>query len=332
MASNCTLPPLVPETLAPYVMGYQFNWALFGVLTTQVYIYQTSSFQDGWALHLVVWFSYLLECFQIAMATHDSYEQLAVSWGQPALLHNGWFVWLTMPICTAITSLIAQCFYAWRIYILSDSSILTGAIVLLSFMQSGAGLASGIESALLDGKDTSNITTNTSTVVTVWLTGTAACDILIFTAMAYCLSRSRTGFKGTDKLLNKIILLVIETGLATAVVAVIELALFVGIPDRHYYVVPALMLSKLYTNSLLVILNNRPRRKCADCSNVHSSQFSPGTFSPGAFGVRSTMMDAMGSIQVSVDRETYGDQLAMISLNGKEDTHTRDKMSTRAST
>jgi hypothetical protein len=87
------------------------------------------------------------------------------------------------------------------------------------------------------------------------------------------------GVKSTQVLLKKIIRLVIETGTATgtrlypscditneksitlaAAIAIITLVLTV-LPSRHplYFITPAEILAKVYSNSMMVVLNNRMR-------------------------------------------------------------------------
>jgi len=47
------------------------------------------------------------------------------------------------------------------------------------------------------------------------------------------------------------------TGAITAIVAVLDLALFFGYHKGSYFLTPGVILGKLYSNSMMVILNNR---------------------------------------------------------------------------
>ncbi|KAF9561010.1 hypothetical protein CPC08DRAFT_457920 [Agrocybe pediades] len=58
-------------------------------------------------------------------------------------------------------------------------------------------------------------------------------------------------------MVNKLISNSIQTGLITAACAGVDLALFVSFTSRNYHYVPAYILGKLYTNSLLATLNSR---------------------------------------------------------------------------
>ena len=71
------------------------------------------------------------------------------------------------------------------------------------------------------------------------------------------LTRFDTSFKKTHDLVNKLIRLTVETGALTATIAVIDLILFLAASNTDYHITPALLLAKLYSNTLLVVLNSR---------------------------------------------------------------------------
>lgn len=87
----------------------------------------------------------------------------------------------------------------------------------------------------------------------IWLGGTALCDLIIAMAMIYYLTQSRTGFKSTNVLITKVIRVTVETGLICAAFAIIDLSFFLGYRDNNYHLAPSIALSKLYSNSLLVV-------------------------------------------------------------------------------
>ncbi|EIW79771.1 hypothetical protein CONPUDRAFT_83072 [Coniophora puteana RWD-64-598 SS2] len=278
MSSTCTIPSDIQDILGPYVFGYQFNWALYGILIVQVYIYHVSSLPDRWPIQAIVYGTLIIETVQIAFATHDSYYQFAVSWGQVAELNVLHYTWLTLPVLIGIISMITQIFYAWRIHILSKRYVVSAIVTVLALLQGASALATGARAYILDEDHRTDVSSNLLSSDIVWLSSTAACDVLIFLCMVYYLSKMRTGIKSTEKIINRLITLVIETGLVTTIAAIIDLGFFIGLPDTPWFVVLSLMLSKLYSNSLLVILNNRSSvarfqsRGDADSDEVYSKQ------------------------------------------------------------
>ncbi|OBZ78237.1 hypothetical protein A0H81_02450 [Grifola frondosa] len=317
MAEQCVVPPLVYQLTGPLVLGYQFNWALFGVLSVQVYIYNQAGVPDGKFTKGIVYGIFILETLQTILATHDSFHQLALSWGNLEKLTGLYLAWLTLPVLTGITSAIIQCFYAWRIYILSSSKILTGRH---HDDRAHAGLR--CNRGGVAGPDFSGCPGHASGYLqddggVAW--GTASCDVIISFSMVWLLSRSRRGFKQTDTILNKLIRLIVETGLATAVLAIVELTLFLTFKHNFYHVTPSLILSKLYSNSMLVLLNNRISMRYRDSSLDTQSQSRSHV---SAIGERSTGT----AIHVSVNRETYEENFAMVDFPGpKASPHDRDK-------
>ena len=67
---------------------------------------------------------------------------------------------------------------------------------------------------------------------------------------------SDTRFKKTRDLVTKLIRLTIKTGSLTATIAVVDAILFLAVPDSNYHITPALILAKLYSNTLLVKFNS----------------------------------------------------------------------------
>ncbi|KAJ8081138.1 hypothetical protein PM082_017981 [Marasmius tenuissimus] len=82
----------------------------------------------------------------------------------------------------------------------------------------------------------------------------------------------RSGFASTDAILVKLTRLIVETGLLTTTVAVVDVILFSVFKHDNYHLVPARILSKLYSNSMMVLLNSRFRfnrdRRDGRCHSV----------------------------------------------------------------
>jgi hypothetical protein len=248
------VPPTIQLT-GPLVLGYQFNWGLYGVLATQLYTYHQAGFRDNRLIKSIVYGLFVVETLQLVMATHDSFHTLALGWGNLSDLLGVWFTWFDLPFLTGLTSATIQCFYAWRLYVLSKSYVLAITIAAIALVQGAAAMAEGLQ--IFISQNVPGTQEDTFKTTAVWLGGTALCDIIICCGMFYFLSKSRTGFRATDSMLNRLIRITIETGMATAVIAIIELTLFLTFKHNFYHVVPAFMLSKLYSNSFLVLLNSR---------------------------------------------------------------------------
>ncbi|KAJ6620713.1 hypothetical protein B0H10DRAFT_2020188 [Mycena sp. CBHHK59/15] len=85
----------------------------------------------------------------------------------------------------------------------------------------------------------------------------AITDIVISVVLIYLLHSSKTGFRRTTDLMNRLIVFTFNTGLPTsfsALLATISIAIW---PNTFLYIFFFLLLGRLYTNSILVTLNCR---------------------------------------------------------------------------
>jgi len=176
---------------------------------------------------------------------------------------------VTDPTLTGIIAMTVQFFFAWRIYALTKSLIMTSIVVALAI--------TGAVSAI--------ITTHRAVItpefakfqefngtVSIWLGSAAAADIVITCTLVWYLRSHRTGFKGSDMIVDRIIRITMQTGLLTSITAIINIVLFVSDPTGTHFLVN-LPLCKLYSNSLFSTLNARGSWKFSESS---SSQHSAG--------------------------------------------------------
>jgi len=185
-----------------------------------------------------------------------------------SIFHNTWF---SVPIMCGITEAVVQIFFAWRIHIISRSRLLAGLIVLLALAQLSTSIAGGVEFKFA-GSDSARLSTP---LIPTGAILSAIVDVLIAVIMTVLLLRSRTGLHRSDDMINRLIRLVIETGSLTASVAIFGVATFVApsLKDTLLFECPALILAKIYANTLLVNLNNRAFMRRGDAATPPSAEF-----------------------------------------------------------
>ncbi|TFK61045.1 hypothetical protein BDN72DRAFT_965395 [Pluteus cervinus] len=235
-----------------------FNWGLYGMLCIQVYIYYLSFPRDPLRPKLIVYFSLIVETLQVILNAHDLFVVFGLGYGGPEVFDDVHFAWLAIPILSGIVSVTVQTFYAYRIIVLSNgklAKVIAASIVAVAIMQFAGAIATGVKTKRVGLF--SELQDNTFTPCSIWLAGSAFCDVLIAVSMTAYLWNSKTGFNATKVLLTKLIRLTIETGASTATFAIIDLSLFLAFPNNNYYMAPALCLSKLYSNTLMAVLNSR---------------------------------------------------------------------------
>ncbi|KAH9019124.1 hypothetical protein EDB85DRAFT_583913 [Lactarius pseudohatsudake] len=93
------------------------------------------------------------------------------------------------------------------------------------------------------------------TALYLWSISSAIADILIAVVMTLLLRRASGEF--SNFVLVRVVRLTVETNTLTASAAVTTLVLYVAFPNGLYYAYTIDILGKLYSNTLLVSINNR---------------------------------------------------------------------------
>ncbi|SJK98173.1 uncharacterized protein ARMOST_01434 [Armillaria ostoyae] len=242
----------------PQVVAYLLHWGLFGTLSVQLYLYYLAFPKDRKFTKCLVYGIYVVELVQTILLTHDAFASFGYGFGDFEALTEVRFSWLIVPIMGAAAALVGQCFYAYRIFILSRSRIVPTFVICVSLTSYVAAVIAGVYT--FEAGDITKLNNRkTSIAIGIWCGGSALCDVVIAICMTYYLMRSNTGFRRTRILVTKLIRLTIETGSLTAVVALVTIILFLAFPHQAFYGTPALIISKMYANTIYMVLNSRIR-------------------------------------------------------------------------
>ncbi|KAI0687621.1 hypothetical protein BC835DRAFT_1522769 [Cytidiella melzeri] len=268
--------------LGPMFAGSLMAFLLFGISIMQLYRYSMANNRDHLAIKLSVYIVFLLDVFQAIVVAAQGWYTMLSGWGRPvALIQLNW-TFGAVPAVTGIVAAWVQIFYAWRIYKLSQWNVLPAFIVAVALMQCAAALSItvGIPS-LGDVTDLHIMYRRTI----VWLGGAFAADVIIAVVMLFLLlSVRRSKFAHTQRIINRLIRLTVETGVVTATCALMELIMFQVIPTTNLHLFFAAMLAKIYYNALMTSLNSRrsgERQTDPEYAGVTSSQLS-STFQIGS--------------------------------------------------
>ncbi|KAH9038280.1 hypothetical protein EDB84DRAFT_1560397 [Lactarius hengduanensis] len=230
-----TASPEVTKIAAPLLFGCLFNWTLYGALCVQIYVYSYNFPKDPRSLKFLAYFIFVLETVQTALTGADLYYWFVTGFGNVERLGNSHFTPVDAPIMSAVSSLAVQGYFCYRIWMLMNRrSWICWIIAVNAVIQAGAEMWLGSS---------------------LWSISSAIADILIAVAMTLLLRRASGKF--SNFVLIRVIRLTVETNTLTASVAVTTLVLYVAFPHELYYVYTAFILGKLYSNTLLVSLNNR---------------------------------------------------------------------------
>ncbi|KAK0459336.1 uncharacterized protein EV420DRAFT_316173 [Desarmillaria tabescens] len=248
----------IERLTGPMIVASLLHWGLFGTLSVQLYLYYLAFPNDRNFTKYLVYGIYVFEFVQTMFVTYDAFAVFGYGFGDLIALTDMHFNWFAVPIMSGAVACVSQVFYAYRIFILSKSQIVPMFVICLSLTSTVAAIITGVYSF-----EAGNIIELNKRKIYIaagiWCSASALCDMVIAISMTYYLMRSSTNFRRTQILLTKLIRLTIETGSVTAAVALVTVTLFFVFPHQTFYTTPALLIPKLYANTVYMVLNSRMR-------------------------------------------------------------------------
>jgi len=166
------------------------------------------------------------------------------------------FSWLRIYILGGIVTCMVQLFYAYHLNLLQHPRMVIAAIVVMAFIQCCGSIVAGA----LQAKYNFYMTALQPEVpIGNYIFGTAnvICSIIVSFVMTRQLMWKDAQWKSKHPLLPKFIRITVETGTVAAMAAVTYFVLFFCQVHALSLMIPALVLSKIYANSLLVVFNSR---------------------------------------------------------------------------
>ncbi|KAK7035858.1 hypothetical protein R3P38DRAFT_3263339 [Favolaschia claudopus] len=284
--SNSTMPGSgftmnIGERTIPLFVGTIMNWALLGTLAVQFMFYFLAFPKDQLRFKLLVGFIFVVEALQTLSDTRDTVRTFGSHWGDFGSLDGVGWSWFSVPVVGSIVACVGQIFFAWRIWVISRSFVMPVVIAIVTTFQLGAGLWTGIEISRAGKYSSLQLRYDSFQQPVAWLSATAACDLIIVASTCYYLLKPRrSDFKhSTNRMVTRIIMITVETGLLCALFALTDLAIYVQTRGNNYHLAVCIWLSKVYSNSIMLILNSRAQigHGSPTSQNQHSSiKFSTG--------------------------------------------------------
>ncbi|PFH48147.1 hypothetical protein AMATHDRAFT_66184 [Amanita thiersii Skay4041] len=238
-------------------VGNSLNWCLLGVLTIRVYLYYLSFPKDKRWNKVAVYAMYCIELIQTAIV------MVNITVMDPNV---DFPTTLVVPVAGGLAALIAQCLYANRLQILIGSRLLSWSIRVISVLQFLCSiiftLCLGFIGKFLPSKIFAILFRTDKDIPTsgyVWAGLSAICDVSICIAMTYSLLKGRNVIiSHTRRRVVKLVRLVVEAGTITVLVNISVIALLsTSRSTGSSHIVPMILISKIYANSVLVLFNNR---------------------------------------------------------------------------
>ncbi|PFH45701.1 hypothetical protein AMATHDRAFT_8783 [Amanita thiersii Skay4041] len=255
--------------LTSLLVALVLNWYLYGVLTVQIYLYYLAFPDDRPWTKGAAYASYFLETIHtifITLGIHSIIKSRSLVCDSNLDCSSRLLMTAAVPLIGGLAALITNVTYIWRIHVITQSRILVSALLVLTISQLVSAVAfmavpsmwklnwsSCMVENVFYGRNRHIIQKGFA-----WLIISAICDVAIATTMVYSLLKEKILSKELKWRVSRIIRLVIETGTTTATVNIITLILLATIKwTGAVYVTPMIVLSKVYGNAMMVLLNNR---------------------------------------------------------------------------
>ncbi|KAG2119084.1 uncharacterized protein F5147DRAFT_668132 [Suillus discolor] len=243
------------NTFGAFLIGVVVSGALYGVTCMQTWYYFSRYSSDPWYNKLLVGAVFVSDTTHQALITHTVYTYLVTDFGNTSDIEK--LVWsLSVEVLfNGFTGFMVQSFLAMRVYRLSNknmiitasvmSLVITELVIVVIYVIKAVGLTTFTQVPQIR-----SLSMSINAVA-------AAGDILIAALLCTFLQRSRTGFRRSDTMINKLMLFTINTGLLTSVCAMMSFISIVVWPDTYIYIAFYFCVGRLYCNSLLATLNAR---------------------------------------------------------------------------
>ncbi|PPQ71709.1 hypothetical protein CVT26_007626 [Gymnopilus dilepis] len=257
LTGSATLDPSYPldNSMGAMMIGVIVSAVLHGITLMQAYVYYTTYRKDVWYLKALVLTTVSFDAIHLALISSAVYHYVITDYhNEDSLRILNWPV-LMEALFTGVNAGIVQTFYTFRVWRLSKQNYyLSSVILFLILSTTGCGTAWVVLS--MQFKTYQQLLTISPLTITINALSTTV-DVLIASSLCIMLHNSRTGFKRSDSIINKLIVFIVNTGVLTTCCAVASLICLVASPHSLIYATFYFCIGRFYTNSFLATLNAR---------------------------------------------------------------------------
>ncbi|KAJ7771214.1 hypothetical protein B0H14DRAFT_3164839 [Mycena olivaceomarginata] len=231
---NSVAPSDLAASLGALQIDVYVSHVLFGVTTTQMYIYYSRFPKDSQKIKVLVGFIWVCEFAHAICIGHAIYTYTISNYGHPERLAGAFpKPLLAAGLLTAVIATLVQGFFTIRIYALSKRlyiTVIISAMIFTRLLGSSAVVAIGMRVTLLKSFER-----QWGWIVVVLWSISSAADLTITAILVAFLRNQRLRVhKRTTALVDKIITWTIETGLITSISSTLVLACFVTMKENFY--------------------------------------------------------------------------------------------------
>ncbi|KAJ7089475.1 hypothetical protein C8R44DRAFT_892433 [Mycena epipterygia] len=243
-------------SLGALLLGTWANSVLYAVEVIQAVYYYRHFKHDSWKLKLLVSSAITIDSVSMIAnyasvylvtqsLTGEIWRTYRTSIGQPYPLYV---------FTTGIVAALAQSFLVFKYWRLTKNKFITLILFFFITVATGGGFASAVTLAIFpEYKNRQKVLIPATT----WLITEAVTDISIALALLLEFRRIKSSFEKTRSLLDRLVKQTIQTGAATATIAVAVLVAFLGNHETNVSTGIAYCLGRVYCLTMLANLNFR---------------------------------------------------------------------------
>ncbi|KAH7914097.1 hypothetical protein BJ138DRAFT_1144613 [Hygrophoropsis aurantiaca] len=245
--------------------GFVLSTSLVGISLVQVYMYYMRYNNDRWQMKALVVSLLILDPATSILMAETIYYYFVVNFGVPQALASVPISWVLETGLTVLLTSIVQVYFAIKIYMIHrQSAAVPGGILipLAIFVLAIAAFAAGTVTTVLSGVYSIMGFAEIPFQIAVITEETfaAAADVITMTTLCYVLAPPRTGVAtGRSSRLKFIFLYLVNRGILVTLIQIGMLAGYLVARTQLYWMPFHLCKSKLYTNTLLAMLNSQAR-------------------------------------------------------------------------
>ncbi|KAJ6514315.1 hypothetical protein C8R47DRAFT_1090920 [Mycena vitilis] len=236
------------QTIGATLLGVLINTYLTGVIMSQFFTYWLSNYKDPWWTRCLVAFLLVVNLTQAGAVVYMSWFYCVQNFANPSAIAVSLWPYPFTALGTAVLAITFQAFQAWRIYAFTRNKFLLGGLVVTSLATCGMGLAAAIQSWLFSELDK---VAALQPIVEANLSFQTAIDVTIAAILTWIFSNSKTSFKKTDRVLNRLIRTAVQSGSFTAVFALGTLFTFRFAAGTYMLAIFALPIGRIYTHTMM---------------------------------------------------------------------------------
>ncbi|KAJ7623194.1 hypothetical protein FB45DRAFT_98095 [Roridomyces roridus] len=250
-----TVAGTIDNTYGLLYVAVVVSTALYGVGAMQFWLYiRKYHLKDTLLIKCLVIAILVCDTCQQVLLIHSVYKYLVGGISDPAILPSVVETLMVQLFFSCAIATMVQQFYCWRIYKIGQNIFLALAVSAVSWTSCVVLMIYAARAVRF--KQLGQLTT-LQTLSIVSNTLSAAADVTVSVVLVILLQVSKTGFKRSTDLINRLMIFTFNTGLPTSMAALAATICVAAFPNTFLYIFFFLLLGRFYTNSILVTLNSR---------------------------------------------------------------------------